>query len=717
MLGACASHTPTPQPTPAATAALATLESAIRARIAAADSATVAVSIIDLANGRELHINGDSVMHAASTMKVPVLLELYRRAEQEPGFSLDKRIAVSNMFKSIADTSHYSLDAGDDSDSSVYKLVGDSASLRYLARRMIVRSSNLATNILIDVLTPEAIRATVARAGATGMNVLRGVEDGPAYRKGMNNTTTSFGLARTLAAIARCTVTSRAACQEMIAILADQEFNEMIPAGLPAGTKVAHKTGWITRVQHDGAIVFPAGRAPYVLVVLTKGISDTSVAAKLGADISRVVWQTLTAATWAMAGTGLQGASADLAGLHARNLVSAISARTFTHAEYWNAVAPYMSAPLAREEIGRSAEGRPIYLVRYGTGPTRVLLWSQMHGDESTATMALADLMRYLRIVSDSRTQQWAERLTILMVPMLNPDGAEWFVRHDALGIDVNRDARVLSTPEARILKGVRDRYQPQFGFNLHDQNARTRVGNTSSLAAIALLAPPTDSSGKPNATMLRAMHVAALIRNTIEPFVGGHITKYDDAFNPRAFGDLMQRWGTSTVLIESGGWRNDPQKQYLRRVNFAALVAAFDGMASGDYAKSDIADYESLLTNGAAANDLLIRGGTIVVPGFEPYRADIAANINERAGSAADARIVEIGDLAGVQARDTVDATGLYVHPAAASLQRRDNSTNGRLLAGSVASFTITRDSTLAQPVYFVERGIVRKAELINSR
>jgi beta-lactamase class A len=265
----------------------------IRGRIAQLDTQQVAVSFIDLASGRELHINGEISMHAASTMKVPVLLELYRRAEEDRSFSLDRPVEVRNVFKSIADTSHYSLDAGDDSDSLVYTLVGNSASPRYLGRRMIIRSSNLATNLLIELLGAANIRQTLARVDGTGMRVLRGVEDGPAFRKGLNNTTTSYGFAKALEAIARCRVTSRAACDEMLDILAGQEFNEMIPAGVPAGTRIAHKTGWITGIRHDGGIVFPPTREPYVLVVLTRGFEDPADADRVGAEISRIVWQAI----------------------------------------------------------------------------------------------------------------------------------------------------------------------------------------------------------------------------------------------------------------------------------------------------------------------------------------------------------------------------------------------------------------------------------------
>ena len=380
-----------------------------------------------------------------------------------------------------------------------------------------------------------------------------------------------------------------------------------------------------------------------------------------------------------------------LAALHDQHIVRAITRRVFTHDEYWSAVAPFTTGVVRKDEAGRSAHGRPIYLLTYGNGPIHVLLWSQMHGDESTASMALADLLQYLH-GGDARTQRWAERLTIYMIPMLNPDGAQRFQRENALGIDVNRDARMQSTPEGRTLKAVRDRVQPRFGFNLHDQNVRTRVGNSSRTAAISLLAPPFDASGSVNDVRRRAQQVAAVIRNSIEPLVGGHITKYDESFNPRAFGDLMQQWGTSTVLIESGGWRGDPQKQHLRGANFVALLAAFDAIADGSYAEARVADYESLPPNGRAARDLLVRGGTIIVPGLAPYRADLAIDLEEeRPDQPASARIAEVGDLAEVQARDTVDATGLFVHPAEMALAGEPGERRF-LRVGGPASFTITR-------------------------
>jgi beta-lactamase class A len=258
------------------------------------DDFAVAVDLVDLGTQRRLSIEENTVVHAASTMKVPVLYELFRQADAGE-LSLDDSIPIANRFTSIHDRSSYSLTPGDDSDSTLYARIGGRATYRELARLMIVRSSNLATNILIERVDARRVRETLARLNAQGMVVRRGVEDIPAYRAGLNNTTTAYGFGRVLEAIARCELLSEASCGEIVDILADQQFDDGIPAGVPAGTRVANKTGWITAIQHDGAIVFPEDREPYVLVVLTRGIEDSPAAEALIADLSRIVWEEFAA--------------------------------------------------------------------------------------------------------------------------------------------------------------------------------------------------------------------------------------------------------------------------------------------------------------------------------------------------------------------------------------------------------------------------------------
>lgn len=265
------------------------LRARIEQRIAQVPGATVGVAFRDLERPDTLYIGADERFHAASTMKVPVMIELFRRIDRHQ-LSLDDRVELENQFTSIVDGSPYTLDPGDDSDSLVYTWVGTRVRVRDLLEHMITRSSNLATNRLIALVGAAAANATAHALGAHDIQVLRGVEDDKAYAAGMNNMTTARDLATLMTAIETGAAASPASTDSMRAILLRQQFNDEIPAGLPPGTPVAHKTGQITGHLHDAAIVYPRGRGPYVLVVLTRGIPDEKVARSLIADISRLVY-------------------------------------------------------------------------------------------------------------------------------------------------------------------------------------------------------------------------------------------------------------------------------------------------------------------------------------------------------------------------------------------------------------------------------------------
>jgi beta-lactamase class A len=274
-------------------AAPSSLASRLTARIQAVPGAEVAVSYRDLATGDSLDLGATVDFHAASTMKIPVMLEVLRSVEAGR-LALDQEVLLENRFESIVDGSPYSLDAGEDSDSLMYRRVGTRVPVRELMERMIVRSSNLATNALIALVGAGRANATAHELGATHIRVLRGVEDGKAFAAGMNNTTTSADLAVLLQRIERNEALSPASARLMKEILLRQEFNGEIPAGVPKGTPVAHKTGSITATLHDAAIVYPSGRAPYVLVVLTRKIPHESTARALIVDVSRLVWEHAT---------------------------------------------------------------------------------------------------------------------------------------------------------------------------------------------------------------------------------------------------------------------------------------------------------------------------------------------------------------------------------------------------------------------------------------
>jgi beta-lactamase class A len=268
---------------------LAAAEQQIQKHIADAH-ADVGVAFRTLDGKTEWFYHADDSFHAASTMKVPVMIELYRQV-QAGKLKLSDPLTIHNEFHSIVDASPYKLDPSDDSETELYKAEGQTRTLTELCELMITVSSNLATNLIIEKLGVENIRAIVHSLNADGMHVLRGVEDTKAFEKGLNNTTTARALQILLASIADNTAAGPEASQQMLAILERQKFNEGIPAGLPPGTKVAHKTGEITKIHHDAAIVFAP--RPFVLVILVRGLPNIKDSSALMADISSLLFQSV----------------------------------------------------------------------------------------------------------------------------------------------------------------------------------------------------------------------------------------------------------------------------------------------------------------------------------------------------------------------------------------------------------------------------------------
>ena len=370
--------------------------------------------------------------------------------------------------------------------------------------------------------------------------------------------------------------------------------------------------------------------------------------------------------------------------------VPGLELRTFTHSELWTALGFLEGAAQLRvADIGRSGEGRALRSVGFGRGGTRVLMWSQMHGDESTATMALADVYAFIeRNPAHPVARAILDGLTVTTIPMLNPDGAQRFQRRNAYGVDVNRDARRLATPEGRVLKRIFDEVDPDFAFNLHDQDVGIRLGRSDEHVAIALLSPAFNEARDVNDVRLRAMRVAAVFRDAVTPLVGAHVARYDDTFNPRAFGDLASAWGASAVLVESGGWPDDPEKQHLRRANFVGLLTALHAIATGSYARADERRYTGLPINGRTIPDLLLTNGMLAVPGIEPVSTDLLIDFRNGARQSGGV-IVDIGDLDGREAVDTMDLGGLYVVPAPDMLERTERP---QVQPGAQARFHVAR-------------------------
>ncbi|WP_237065397.1 M14 family metallopeptidase [Microbulbifer guangxiensis] len=330
------------------------------------------------------------------------------------------------------------------------------------------------------------------------------------------------------------------------------------------------------------------------------------------------------------------------------------------------------------EEIGHSYEGRPIVSIAIGRGDTRVMLWSQMHGDEPTATPALFDLLTYITAPEQAEWREgWMDDLTLVMVPMLNPDGAERNTRHNAQSFDINRDAKALQSPEGRALMDLARSFEPRFGFNLHDQSRHYGVGQKDRMATISVLAPAYNEAREVNASRERAMKLIGALVEEIEPFIGEHIAKYDDTYAWRAFGDTFSEMGISTILIESGAHPNDPNRQVARHMNFEMLVAAIDSIAMGSYESVSTAVYDAIPFNREDAFvDVKIdnvRAGN----GRDSYLTDIA--INRRYGSVS---VVEAGDLSNLFGALRFDAEGTrYQAPKAYTLQETLELTDQRYL------------------------------------
>ncbi|MCC9137014.1 M14 metallopeptidase family protein [Pontibacter silvestris] len=301
----------------------------------------------------------------------------------------------------------------------------------------------------------------------------------------------------------------------------------------------------------------------------------------------------------------------DVFDLHSSYKELSLHNRRFKHQDIVPLLQQLAKNPLFQvQTVGKSVEQRDIFLVKAGTGKTKVLLWSQMHGDESTATMALFDLFNFLQKTDklDAIRQQILENTTLYIVPMLNPDGAERFTRRNALEIDLNRDALRLQSPEAQLLKSLRDSLNPEFGFNLHDQSRLYTVGTTSKPATISFLAPPFDHAQTVDTVRDRAMRTIVGMNEALQQFIPGQVGKYSDEHEPRAFGDNIQKWGTSVILIESGGYKGDPEKQYIRQLNFASLVSALHLIGENGYTNYSRENYYKIPQNERYLFDLVVR-------------------------------------------------------------------------------------------------------------
>jgi hypothetical protein len=347
------------------------------------------------------------------------------------------------------------------------------------------------------------------------------------------------------------------------------------------------------------------------------------------------------------------------------------------------------------EEVGRSFEDREIFQMEFGTGKTKIFMWSQMHGNEPTATTALIDMFHYLQ---KNRDKDWvkklSETLTIRAVPMLNPDGAEVFKRRNSQDIDINRDAVALETPEGRLLKKLRDDWQPEIGFNLHNQNIWTSVGDTTKQAAISFLVVLGNAEGKSNDAQERNKRLTSLMVSALNQFIEGNIARYDEDFNPIAFGDNFSAWGTPTILIETGGLNSkNKEPLYLVKLNFVAYLTALNSLVTGEEKNADANIYENLPRNSSGKLfNVILRSANIIKlvkpekpndedqtenastikpeieksPEFAaPFTADVGINAERRrTGEIQSTFVREIGDLSVERGFEEFDVSKYYLIP-----------------------------------------------------
>jgi hypothetical protein len=335
--------------------------------------------------------------------------------------------------------------------------------------------------------------------------------------------------------------------------------------------------------------------------------------------------------------------------------------------------------PLLRvEEVGRSGEGRPIFELRLGSGAERLLFWSQMHGDEPSATPALLDLAEYLlRNRERLEVEALLERFTLVFVPMLNPDGAVRGTRQNAWGIDLNRDAARLVTPESRLLRDLAYRHRPILGFNLHDQNRRRTAGQPRELAVGSVLAVSGDPAGTVSPERELAMRAAVAFVDAVDPLFPGRVARYDDSWNPRAFGDLLTAAGLPVLLVESGGVPPGTSLAELARFNFVGLGAVLDGLARDRLASMDLEKYRAIPENESDLwVDVLLTGGEVWQPtarGVARFRADLGFDrrISDRVREGCaeqgtqNSTIVELGDGSVFASGEWVDVSGRILTPA----------------------------------------------------
>lgn len=358
--------------------------------------------------------------------------------------------------------------------------------------------------------------------------------------------------------------------------------------------------------------------------------------------------------------------AAELAEIWDKEHVSNIFPSNVRHKDLKKYLDSLKKLGLKADEVGRSYANREIYQLEFGKGPLKIFMWSQMHGDEPTATSGLIDMFTILQKNHDKEWVKNIEKtLTIRAVPMVNPDGAEMYQRRNLQGIDINRDAVNLQTPEAQLLKKLRDDWNPAIGFNLHNQNPLTTAGRTNKQAAISLLVVYGDAAKTASEGHERNKRVTAAIMAALQNYIPGHIARYSDEYTAAAFGDNFSGWGTPVILIETGGLHGKDE-MFLVKMNFIAFMTALKSLADGSERPLSPVNYELLPNNSSGRLFYFIFRNANVIDQTSPNDiliADIGINVDRRRAELTAPTVVrQIGDLSAFAGLDEYDASGFNV-------------------------------------------------------
>ncbi len=338
-----------------------------------------------------------------------------------------------------------------------------------------------------------------------------------------------------------------------------------------------------------------------------------------------------------------------------------LSNRFFKHEEILPLIVQLPSI-FTKELVGTSVKGKSINLIKWGNGKIKVMLWSQMHGDEATGTMALFDLFNFLQ-QDNEIVRLINQNCQLQIIPMLNPDGAAIFTRRNAQQIDINRDFLKEKSPEGKILKKCRNNINPDFGFNLHDQSTLWSVTGSLKPATLSFLAPAIDKELSINTIRENATLVTADIFKDINPLLPQHIGLFDDEFEPRAFGDNFQKAGTSTILIEAGGYKRDFEKQEIRKYYFGAILSGLISIATKSYEQQNLKNYFVIPKNSKQIFHVLIHNVII-----DEIAVSIGINYEENPlsngkGTLKTYSIEDIGDLSFCDAYEVFSSHSLKIN------------------------------------------------------